>query len=129
LVLEATDANSEDIAGQLEKVQDHAVKLEAALERANKYGAQADKDLERFLGIIAERKRQDDTWGVQDHPAPIWLAILTEEVGEVAKIILCMHCQEELPEELKDELTQVAAVAVAWLEKLEEADANAKTNS
>ncbi|SEB15903.1 hypothetical protein SAMN05421743_12160 [Thalassobacillus cyri] len=34
-----------------------------------------------------ERRRQDKKWGVQRHPYPYWLAILTEEVGEVAQAI------------------------------------------
>ena len=33
--------------------------------------------------IDAERRRQDKLWGVQDHDHFTWLAILTEEVGEL----------------------------------------------
>jgi len=43
-----------------------------------------------------------------------WLTILVEEVGEAAKGIL-----DKKPDGLKVEVTQVAAVALAWLECLE----------
>jgi NTP pyrophosphatase (non-canonical NTP hydrolase) len=61
--------------------------------------------------VIAERKKQDEKWGVQNHGPDGWLAILIEEVGEVAKAIL-----EGSALKYCDELTQVAAVAVAALE-------------
>lgn len=38
--------------------------------------------------VVAERKRQDSGWGEQNHELPIWLAILMEEVGELAEL----HC-------------------------------------
>lgn len=56
-----------------------------------------------------ERQRQDAKWGEQNHKDLFWLGILTEEIGEVAKELL----EERDPAE---ELIQVAAVAVAWLE-------------
>ncbi len=67
-----------------------------------------------FKLIVAERKAQDARWGPQTGNADtVWMTILTEEVGEVAKAVL------EREWELQDELIQVAAVAVAWLEALE----------
>jgi NTP pyrophosphatase (non-canonical NTP hydrolase) len=67
-----------------------------------------------FALILAERERQDAKWGSQRHLAPlVWLAVLTEEIGEVAKAIL-----EHEPSGVRDELVQVAAVAVAWLSAL-----------
>lgn len=65
--------------------------------------------------IVAERSRQDKKWGQQNHPGLRWLAILMEEVGEVAQELLENPCQLEAEEEL----VQVAAVAVAWLEDME----------
>lgn len=66
-----------------------------------------------FGMILAERLRQDEKWGNQCHkPNPVWLAILTEEVGETAKAIL-----EGLPT-LTQEVIEVAAVSFAWLECL-----------
>ena len=64
--------------------------------------------------IAKERKRQDDKWGAdRDLNDGMWLAILVEEVGEASEAIL-----KDLPT-LKDEVIQVAAVAIAWLENLE----------
>ncbi len=86
-----------------------------------------------FENIVHERKCQDDNWGEQEHEDPVWLTILTEEVGEVAKEVLRgefglddgpqddfdQAMRKSHIEYLKLELTHVAAVAVAWLEKLE----------
>lgn len=71
------------------------------------------------LGLVqAERENQDAKWGAhRDLPSGIWLAILLEEIGEVAKIMLEDPSQEAV-ERLSDELIQVAAVAVAWIEGL-----------
>lgn len=62
--------------------------------------------------IEAERARQDARFGSHEWvPDYLWLAILTEEVGEVARDL-----QER--RDVRRELVQVAAVAVAWLEAL-----------
>jgi NTP pyrophosphatase (non-canonical NTP hydrolase) len=52
------------------------------------------------------------------------LAVLTEEIGEVAKAILWIRDPDAFDLdlrtlELRDELVQVAAVSVAWLEALD----------
>ena len=57
-------------------------------------------------------------WGHGDCSSPhvsdlAKLAVLTEETGEVARALL-----EQDPDQLRTELVQVAAVAVAWLEAL-----------
>ena len=92
----------------------------------------------RVLGrIIAERRRQEelakagklpftcadpllDSGG--DHA--LKMAVLMEEVGEVAKEVYersVYEVEEEDPNaKLRTELVQVAAVAVAWLEALEQ---------
>lgn len=64
--------------------------------------------------IRDERQRQDDKWGVaaqRNLPPYTWIAVLLEEVGEVARGALekdyINYC---------DELIQVAAVCVAALE-------------
>lgn len=70
--------------------------------------------------IAAERASQDFKWGQQNHGAGTWLAILSEEVGEFSKAIL----EQQFPgsqgaideNEIRDELKQVAAVAVAMIE-------------
>lgn len=89
------------------------------------------------LGDVAdERYRQDKKWGVQSHPdgtgvgmlaelgaeleaaarhalseSPTYAAILAEEVGEAL--------QEGDPAKLREELVQVAAVAVAWVQLID----------
>jgi len=77
-----------------------------------------------YQEIDLERDRQHEKWsGLHDWGygdasslgvAPITkVAVLTEEVGEVARAVL------ELDDaQLKTELIQVAAVAVAWLEAM-----------
>lgn len=58
-----------------------------------------------------------------DHP--IWLAVLGEEYGEVARVL----CEDELGslagpahvrERLREELVQVAAMACAWIDAIEQ---------
>jgi hypothetical protein len=63
-----------------------------------------------FNLISLERQAQIVQWGQQSHPPERWLAILTEEIGEVATALL-----NESPD-LYPELIQAAAVIVAWLE-------------
>jgi len=64
--------------------------------------------------VLEERNRQDTKWGEQNHRDSVWLAILTEEVGEVAKAILEQKvCGSQA---VNREILQVAAVAVAWIE-------------
>lgn len=64
--------------------------------------------------ILDERRRQDEKWGQQDHSVNVWHAILSEEVGEVARAIL-----EGDVKAYAKELVQVAAVAMAAVEALE----------
>lgn len=49
------------------------------------------------------------------------LSVLTEEIGEVAKEVLEYRgrTRTEARRRLQDELTQVAAVSIAWLESIE----------
>ena len=75
--------------------------------------------------IALERERQDAKWGEQNHEGSIWALIAGEEFGEVAQAQLellfngsqiergnAMHPREAYI----TELTQLAAVCVAWLE-------------
>jgi NTP pyrophosphatase (non-canonical NTP hydrolase) len=92
---------------------------------------------EIFHEITNERRRQDQLFGVQDHAdgtghpdyvnaahtarltvatlnsfgAITWLSVLTEEV--------CEAFAETDPDKLREELIQVAAVAVAWAEAID----------
>ena len=82
--------------------------------------------------VIIERSRQDNLqkqgrfpWTCADIEVPDAnkLAILTEEVGEVAREISESFVWPEDPERrerLRTELIQVAAVAVGWAEGLDE---------
>ena len=63
--------------------------------------------------ISMERDRQIKLWGDGPLPKDIRLAVLTEELGEVAKAM-----QDETDVELLSELSQVAAVALRWMEDL-----------
>lgn len=77
--------------------------------------------LAALLAVDAERDRQDVQW-----PAPdgfndaLALAILVEEVGEVAQAQLMAAIDGGDTDHLREELVQVAAVAVRWLEHLDE---------
>ena len=76
-----------------------------------------------WAAIEAERRRQSAKWNLEHEwgygdcsseqvsPA-VKAAVLAEESGEVARSAL------DGTLDLKDELVQVAAVAVAWLESL-----------
>lgn len=53
----------------------------------------------------------NDTWGPGKHLSPeVWLAVLTEEVGEVARAVL----ERNYPQ-MEAELAQVSAVCIRWL--------------
>lgn len=65
--------------------------------------------------IQIERLRQNELH--PNFPKEIRLAVLVEEVGEVAKAL-----QDGNRQNLEEELTQVAAVAQRWLEKLQKED-------
>lgn len=74
--------------------------------------------------VTAERDRQGQLWGGEhawgsgdcsspNVPEPVKAAVLAEECGEVSRAML-----DGDPRALLAELTQVAAVAVAWMEYL-----------
>lgn len=67
--------------------------------------------VEIFNEIIKERKRQDFLH--PDNKKEEYLAIIIEEVGEVAKAL-----QLKDKDNLKEEIIHVAAVAIRWLEAL-----------
>ncbi len=58
--------------------------------RANptQYNALCEQGDEVLNRIRAERIAQDDKWGPQTHHPAVWLAILVEEVGELADEII-----------------------------------------
>jgi len=98
-----------------EKNQDALTVIESLFpdeegEPVSKFGADART---KSLGdILAERKAQDAKWGYVQHDGPKWLSILMEEVGEM--------CQDiNQGNDYKEELIQVTAVAMSWLEAIE----------
>jgi NTP pyrophosphatase (non-canonical NTP hydrolase) len=74
--------------------------------------------MEVFEEIDSERDRQDVKWGglpgVQRRDDHTYAAVLGEEFGEVCKAWL-----ERDTAALREELIQTAAVAVAWIEELD----------
>jgi hypothetical protein len=77
-----------------------------------------------WAAVLAERARQAAKWsGAHDWGygdcssdgvhSMVKMAVLTEECGEVSRAVL-----DRKPDDLRAELVQVAAVAVAWLESL-----------
>ncbi|EKO04744.1 MazG-like family protein [Leptospira interrogans] len=72
--------------------------------------------------ILGEREKQDQKWGEQNHNPIEWCAILVEEVGEVSKAALETHFKYDGKNDLseyREELIQVAAVALAMIECLD----------
>lgn len=70
--------------------------------------------------ILQERERQRAKWG-DEIPRDnfLWTTILTEEVGEVARAAHDITFADATIDNLREELIQVAAVAVRWLESLD----------
>lgn len=68
--------------------------------------------------VAAERKRQHDKWGEQNHDMMTWLAILHEETGELAEA--CLHEKFGGPEaeNVMKEAVQVATVGMQIVEFL-----------
>ncbi len=85
---------------------------------------------DRFLNpvifeVIDERERQDEKWGEQNHDPFKYLAILGEEVGEANNAVLeafdfkCDQFDVTRLNAYREELIQVAAVAVAMVESFD----------
>jgi NTP pyrophosphatase (non-canonical NTP hydrolase) len=82
-------------------------------------------DMRLALQRIEEaRNDQWAKWGPQDHDLPVWMTILSEEVGEVAKEILgyrsISHINgKDFLVNITHELAQTAAVCVAMMEAVQ----------
>ena len=80
-------------------------------------------DLRAIGRILTERDRQDGKWGGQNHDNFTFVAVLTEEVGEVAQAALQANFENDGPErddtDVAEELVQTAAVAVNFLGAVE----------
>lgn len=67
-----------------------------------------------LIDVLNERNRQDNKFGPQRHQHPfLWNTILTEEVGEVAKASLEAEYSNAPISDYRQELVEVAAVAIA----------------
>lgn len=81
--------------------------------------------------VAAERERQDVKWGEQNHDDAHWAPILGEEFGEaMTEVNNILWYKGEIKKEvliqhLREELVQVAAVAVAWIECFDRRESNA----
>jgi len=69
--------------------------------------------------VLTERTRQDERWGEQNHHPTHYLTVLGEEYGESCQA--CCHAMGEIGgkktwQDYREELVQVAAVAVAMIE-------------
>lgn len=71
-----------------------------------------------YTEVHMERERQDAKWGPHDHIPIEWMSVLTEEVGEAAEAAnnCHWHASPEWIKQFRDEMIQVAAVAVAAVE-------------
>lgn len=63
-----------------------------------------------------ERVRQEARWGEQNHEMEVWLSILTEEVGELARAMNERRFTAAGDAAIRIEAVQVAAVAVQIVE-------------
>lgn len=106
-----------------------------------------DETRRALADVTNERIRQHQQWGVQRHDFPVWLTVLSEEVGELAQAMLqyretdfaIQRTRERemvdtfvsfTPEQrdalehrlllMRAEAIQVAAVAVAMIEHIDE---------
>lgn len=78
-------------------------------------------NLAPIFSILDERERQKEKWGMQRHDWGWWAAILGEEYGEACQEMLRNHFgNKDNLSELREELIQVAAVAVAIVEHVDE---------
>lgn len=77
-------------------------------------------DFERVSKQVKlERANQDMKWGQQNHDPVWWMSILGEEVGESQKAVLESSFGDKPWSEYREELVQVAAVAMAAIQCLD----------
>jgi len=69
--------------------------------------------------VRLERESQDRQWGDQKHGMGIFYQILGEEYGEVGRAMLDCQFNDGTIAHLREELVQVAAVAVKMIELID----------
>lgn len=78
--------------------------------------------IDPYLEIKLERDRQDNKWGTPKNLPPDrtpehWLAILMEEMGELAEAVVELAAGGlDWERVINKELIHTAAVAVSWME-------------
>jgi len=67
-----------------------------------------DAQLKVVQDIIVERERQDSKWGEQNYSFADWLAILSEEIGELSHEYLesWFEAQPGVMERMREEAVQ-----------------------
>lgn len=71
-----------------------------------------------YSELMTERRRQDLKWGEQNHGLPVWMLILTEEIGEASQAVLKIREGTMGIEDFRTEIIQCGAVCVQILEYL-----------
>lgn len=74
--------------------------------------------LQAMNTVMLEHDRQLKKWGEQNHPYFTWLAILSEEVGEMSQAMLHAEFGGPAHDKVKEEAVHVAAVALQLVEYL-----------
>jgi NTP pyrophosphatase (non-canonical NTP hydrolase) len=74
-----------------------------------------------LVSVLDERQRQDQQWGEQNHDPYTYMAILIEELGEMAQAALQTQFGGKHGglDHLREEAVQTAAVALAIVECLD----------
>lgn len=72
-----------------------------------------------LASVREERARQDEKWGEQNNDPFTYLAVLTEEVGELAQAALHARFGGPAAAKLREEAVHTAAVALAIVECLD----------
>ena len=74
-----------------------------------------------FNNVIAERRRQDEKWGEQNHFPERWATIIGEEYGEMCQAIneFSFNPTPETEDQIYTEAIQTMASCMAMLECIE----------
>ncbi len=79
--------------------------------------------------VLAEMNAQDEKWGSDRNQHPfLWQVILGEEFGEVCQAILHDQFGGHAAGTARDELVQVAAVALQFIEQYDRMAADSEGN-
>ena len=109
-----------DVIEHLQIVYKKAQERDALKARCAELEARLQGAPQVYADIMAERKRQDEKWGVQRHHPTEWLSILGEEFGEVCKAVCEAHFSGYEStgkwDQYRVELIHTAAVAVSMIE-------------